>query len=219
MKYTITDTMRFCDDIGMFAIDRSIPESCVHQTEFCKRECFNDKLYKLYPAMETKDVKNEIAWKAISKQSAIEFRNKLKRARRQTNRVRLMTRGEAFSDYADVERVRILLVHNPDSVFWIPTRAWRNPVIWSMVQSTIAPLPNARIHCSLDPTNDADETSWIDTMGYSTMYFGDDTETDSRFKCPKTWQTRKGSRKREYCSSCIKGCFADFKVDVHLKKH
>ena len=52
---------RWCDDIGMFATDRPINNtkdfegSCVHRTPFCDVECYNVKLYKLYPAMHNRD--------------------------------------------------------------------------------------------------------------------------------------------------------------------
>ena len=43
--------MRYCDDIGMYAIDRS-RESCAHRTAYCNKHCYNNKLYKVYKEMK-----------------------------------------------------------------------------------------------------------------------------------------------------------------------
>ena len=87
--------IRFCDDIGMFAFDRPIHSSCVHRTDYCDSHCFNDKLYKAYPAMHGKDIRNEQYWTQITGQQVFDT---LQRKRKQTKRVRFMTRGEALSD-------------------------------------------------------------------------------------------------------------------------
>jgi hypothetical protein len=58
-------TIRWCDDIGMFAHDRPIPASCVQATDFCRSHCYNDALYPMYPAMRAKDARNEAVWQTI----------------------------------------------------------------------------------------------------------------------------------------------------------
>ena len=217
---TISDTVRFCADLGMFTIDRSISKSCTHKTSFCESNCFNDKLYKLYPAMHDKDVRNELAWDNLDQRTSKQFSRSMARKRRQTSRIRLMSRGEAFSVVGDVAKVKVLLSENPDSLFWIPTRAWRNPVIWALVQSEIMPLSNGRVMASLDPSNTDVERRDLESAGFSTMYFGDDEKTAGRFKCPKTWQKSHGKDKKVYCDAkCRNGCFSDKQVHVHLKKH
>jgi len=100
---SIAKEMRYCADIGMFALDRPIEGTCVHATEFCSAlgeggTCFNKKLYRIYPAMHSKDKRNEAAWRAIDSESAADMAKSLDRRKKQTDRIRLMTRGEAFSD-------------------------------------------------------------------------------------------------------------------------
>ena len=92
----LNDLFRWCDDIGQFAIDRPINDtnnhqgSCVHKTEFCMATCFNNKLYKLYPNMHNRDDRIESIWQSLDPLSIKPF---LQRKRKQTKRVRFMTRG------------------------------------------------------------------------------------------------------------------------------
>ena len=213
----MNSTIRFCADIGMFAYDRGIPQSCVHATEFCAVNCYNDKLYKIYPAMREKDEKNEKYWSLID--GKIVNRD-LARRKKQTGRVRLMTRGEAFSKFSDVARVESILSENPDSVFWIPTRSWRHPILRFAVRKLADNYPNARILASTDPTTTDEEWAQLKADNWSTMFFGDDNQKitpngDKHFLCPKTHGKVKAA-----CAVCKKGCFrADKRVDVHLSQH
>lgn len=217
----IESTIRWCEDIGMYAYDRSIPESCIHATAFCKTNCYNDKLYKIYPAMHGKDVKNEAYWAEID---GARVARDLSRKRKQTARVRLMTRGEAFSTFNDVERVRNIATHNlttnPETLFWIPTRGWRNPLLRVQIERLVSEFENLRILASMDPTNTAEEWADLKASGWSTMFFGDDAMRttpagDKMFLCPKTHGHVKGA-----CAVCKRGCFrADKRVDVHLSQH
>ena len=213
-------TIRWCEDIGMFAYDRSIPQSCVHATAFCRANCFNDKLYKLYPAMRDKDIRNEQYWAEITGEKV---RQDLARRKKQTNRVRLMTRGEAFSTWVDIPKVESILKENPDTLWWTPTRGWRDPLIRAELVRLRSTYSNAKILASIDPTTTAEEQASLDAEGWSTMYFGEDDELETktgnkRFKCPKTWGHVKGA-----CAVCKRGCFkADDgakPVHVHLKQH
>jgi hypothetical protein len=210
------DTIRFCPDIGMFAYDRSIKDSCVHATEFCTTSCFNDKLYKLYPKMYSKDIRNEAYWASITGE---QVRTTLSKKRRQTKRVRLMTRGEAFSTYADIPKVVDILNQNPANLWWIPTRAWRNPLMRLLLTTHIKPLPNARLLASMDTTNTVEEWESLTLDGWSTMSFGADWAThtpqmEPMYKCPKTFYHAVG-----FCERCVKGCFSKERVHVHLKQH
>lgn len=203
--------MRFVEDIGMFCLDRPIESSCVHRTEYCESNCYNNKLYKLYPAMYGKDVRNEAYWAWLDgKKLAAE----LSKRRKFKKRVRLMSRGEAFSNYGDLEKVKSFLIENPDTEIWVPTRAWRNPLLRVRIENEIMGLPNAFVMASLDPSNTADEIYDLKAAGWSTIYFGDDAETDGRYKCPKTWNGAKA-----FCAKCKKGCFSSNRVDIHLKSH
>lgn len=233
---TIATEMRHCPDIGMFALDRPIEETCRWATEFCSAmgengTCFNKKLYRIYPAMHAKDKRNETAWRAIDSEAVADWFEALNRKRKDTSRVRLMTRGEAFSDYADIERVELLANATPDRLIWIPTRAWRNPLLWAMIGELTARCPNLRVLASIDPKNwdrttpVEDREYWettavkdLETAGVSTMFYGDNDATAGRFKCPKTWGGKK--TKKGACAVCKKGCFRNDKpVHVHLKKH
>ena len=98
------DLFRFCDDIGMFANDRPINDtenhtgSCDHRTPFCDDTCYNVKLYKMYPDMAKRDDRCETIWQSLGKHNVQGIKAWLERKRKQTKRVRHMTRGEAIKD-------------------------------------------------------------------------------------------------------------------------
>lgn len=213
----VRSEIRWCEDIGMFAFDRPIPVSCIHKTKYCEDNCFNVKLYKLYPAMETKDIRNEAYWQQITGNQVL---HTLKRKRKQTKRARFMTRGEAIRDYSDVWRVYDIVITTPDTDWWMPTRAWRDPLLQAMIEAVLRPLTNLHILASMDISNTAEEWENMRAMGWSTMFFGDDTRThtplgEKMFKCPKTFGHVKGA-----CEVCKKGCFEGHgRVDVRLSEH
>jgi|TARA_Y100000296_G_C5150354_1_gene246054 hypothetical protein len=175
--------------------------------------------------MTGKDRRNEEYWQTLTGES---LKNTLNRKRNQVSRFRLMTRGEAFSDLADISRVKDLLLSNPDTIFWIPTRAWRTESIWDLVKREIAVLPNARIQASFDPSNSVGE--WLDVIrqGVGIMFFGHDSFFNDTVtgviaksmlpvvKCGKTWKTNGPD---ENCSNCDSGCFNTAQDIVHLKSH
>jgi len=168
--------------------------------------------------MHGKDIKNEEAWAG---NDVLGLAKALTRKRtKQTKRVRLMSRGEAFSDYLDVQRVANMLDAMPETLFWIPTRAWRNPVLFSMVQAMISTRNNARVLASMDPSNTSEEWEHVANLGVSTMFYGDDAmlqtpQGQRMFRCPKTHAKLSG-----HCSICKAGCFNNKKtVHVHLKQH
>lgn len=205
-------TIRFCKDIGMFSYDRSREFSCVHKTGFCEQTCFNEKLEKAFGhAIGPKDIRNDAYWLILNGRLV---KKDLARKRNQTKRVRLMTRGEAFKTAQDVYKVMEICQENPNTIFWIPTRAWRDKGLRSMIETTFALIPNARILASLDPSNTVKEVVGLKARGWSTMYYGDDNATQDRYKCPKTHNHATG-----HCAKCIKGCFSEERVDVHLKQH
>ena len=144
----------------------------------------------------------------------------LKRKKHQTSRFRFQTRGETFSVKQDVFKVKEILETNPDTVFWIPTRGWRNPLMKRLIEKEIFPIANARVLASTDRTNFPEEWKDLKDSNWSTMYFGDDHQKitpngDKHFLCPKTHKKLKG-----HCAICKAGCFRNNKrVDVHLKQH
>jgi hypothetical protein len=209
--------IRWCDDIGMFALDRPIPTSCVHRTEFCDRTCFNVKLYKFYKDMSVKDVRNEEYWQQLT---GAAMRATFKRKRKQTDRARFMTRGEALKDHNDVNRVENIVLETPGTDWWLPTRAWRNALLLAQITSRLVPIPNLHVLASMDPSNSPEDWEQTRAVGLSTMYYGDDTYLttplgEEMFKCPKTWGHVKGA-----CGVCKRGCFEGHgRVDVHLQAH
>ena len=214
------DETRFCSDIGMLSIDRPIPSSCVHKTAYCDAKCYNVKLYKMYKAMRTKDVRSEAAWNT---NIGTDWRSIFDRKRRDTSRIRLMTRGEAFSNLGDVRRVRDMALANPERTFWIPTRGWRHALVRAAIESLSGELDNVAILASLDPSNTEEEIEGLIAAGWSTMFFGNDSETPTAkharpFKCPKTWGDVHGA-----CVKCVNGCFKPVtkgqRVDVWLSEH
>jgi len=209
--------LRWCEDIGMFALDRPIPTSCLHKTEFCDKKCFNVKLYRLYPNMEKKDIRNEAYWKQLTGKA---LKATLDRRTLQTDRVRFMTRGEAIRDYSDLDRVEDICEYNPDREFWLPTRAWRDALLMARIESQLRPIRNLHVLASMDPSNPAVDWETVRAFGWSTMFFGDDKMLttplgEKMFKCPKTWGKVKGA-----CGTCKRGCFEGHgRVNVHLQGH
>jgi len=211
--------MRFCDDIGLWAIDRPIPASCVHATDYCETSCYNLKLYRLYPTMEGKDVRNENSWQGCS---AEDYPRELARKRKggRKDRFRLMTRGEAFRDSSDIHRVAAICAAMPDVLIWAPTRAWRDPLLRAQLEGLRESAPNLCLLASLDPSNTEAEYADLVSGGWPTMYFGDGSgwQGPDGFECPKTFRGLKG-----HCAQCKAGCFAERtigrRVDVILKQH
>ena len=224
---------RFCEDIGMFTIDRPIfsirnkagrvitKGSCLWKTSACD-DCFNRKFYSMYQRdMNARDVRNEESWQHMTGEA---LRLTLGRKHtRQTDRIRYMSRGEAFRDPSDVPRVEDQANANPERKMWIPTRAWRNPIMRRLIEALARRCPNLRIQASTDVTTTREEQERLDADGWSTMFFGDDDAFETltgqpRHKCVKTWDHKRGA-----CASaetCLEGgCFDTAQTHVHLKQH
>lgn len=200
---------RFVEDIGMFCLDRPM-SSCKHATDFCRKHCYNLKFYKMFD-LSDKDKRLASFWKELD---GSQLNRILSRKRRDTSRFRLMSRGEAFKTEDDVNKVVDFAEKNPDTVFWIPTRAWRSARLRSLIEDGLMGRENVRILASTDPTTSEEEQEMLERRGWSTMFFGDNSATEGRVKCPKTWEGKKG-----YCIGCEKGCFSKGRVDVHMKQH
>lgn len=215
--------MRYVEVLGMFAIDRSIPASCVHRTEACAK-CYNMKLYPMFKKMASADERYEDEWAALDPE---QIRAQLQRSRKRntSGRARLMTRGEAFSDYADVGRVRKLITVNAETKWWVPTRAWRHPLLRVMVEQAIMPLPNVALLASTDYTTTPEEYESLVLAGWSTMHFGPNHHAPrGGFHCPKTAMQVRRMKHDGVCAKCINGCFKPIekpgsRVDVYLDQH
>ena len=226
----LNDLFRWCEDIGMFATDRPINDtenfkgSCDHRTPYCDVTCYNVKLYKLYPNMSKRDDRCEAIWQSIYSGNVSQIREHLQRKRKQVKRVRFKTRGEAIKDASDVYRVRDIALANPDTLWWLPTRAWRNPLLKLMVEQDLMTLPNVAVNASFDPSNTKEEWDMMEQSDWNIMFYGDDNLTTSpssgkrMFLCPKTHKKLKG-----HCSDCKAGCFAQKTIGrtqiVHLSEH
>ena len=211
---TENPALRWCADIGMEAIDRA-PCSCKHATEFCRVNCYNLALYIRYGNMRPRDVRNEAFWNGPMSGAGIR-RAFARKTKHQTKRARIMTRGEAFSSLADVRKVEDLLGENPGTIWWIPTRSWRHPVLRAFVRALAVKYTNCRIMASIDPTTTKVELDGLVADGWSTMFFGNDDACPAvgAHKCAKTWKHAKG-----HCATCKAGCFKADRVDVWLKWH
>lgn len=212
------DELRYCADIGLWSLDRPV-STCLWRTIYCAMHCFNRKLYRVYKNMVAKDKRNEAYWQALNGQSIREHLLRKSTGGKGTikPRVRLMTRGEAFSTPNDIRKVENILASNPDVVWWIPTRSWRNEFYRPMVKALSVKYPNAKILASVDPSNTQEEVDGLKADGWSTMFFGNDDQTpqgQDAHKCAKTWNHTKGA-----CATCTEGCFGANRVDVWLKKH
>jgi hypothetical protein len=208
--------IRHCADIGLWSIDRP-RSSCKWASEFCKMTCYNRSIESRFrKSIPAKDARNEASWKSIDGRQLADM---LDRKRTPTERIRLMTRGEAFSTPDDIARVRGIAESNPQRLFWIPTRAWRDPEMEALIRETLFHVPNLRILASTDPSTSPLEDRFLRALGWSTMFYGDDTATGTpggrpMLRCPKTWQ-----HLTAHCAVCKAGCFRRSRVDVHLKQH
>lgn len=205
--------LRWVDDIGMFAIDRSRTASCVHRTSYCDEHCYNNPIeVRFHKTIPEKDNRNDIFWDWLDGKKLNDILN---RKRKPTNRLRLCTRGEPLSTTNDVFKVLDFAIKNPGTQFWVPTRGWRDPLINALIKAELWDIPNISLLASIDPSNDDEEVELLKRAGWNTMFFGDDDKTDGCFKCPKTHKHLNG-----HCDICKAGCFNKRKrVDVHLKEH
>jgi hypothetical protein len=169
-----------------------------------------------------KDVKNEKAW---AENSGEYWANIFDRKRRDTSRIRLMTRGEALRTLHDIDRVKAIPLANPDRLIMLPTKAWKDTFMRLAIERELFPIPNLVVLASLDVSPETTTMQWesLSVAGWSTMFFGDDNALETPigeafFKCPKTWGHIKGA-----CLKCKNGCFKSLikgqKVNIHLQQH
>lgn len=218
--------IKFVEHIGLFSINRARPKSCVHATEYCKQHCYCAKMENLY--MRHKDVvdqREEDYWRTLTGDIV---KADLATKKKSTARVRLMSRGEALVRTKDILKVRDICEQNPDTVFMLPTRAWRSNAMFHRMPALLQGMPNLRLLFSTDPDCFGAAMNLIakympnDLLARVTLtYFGLDEEWyrhSEAFHCPKTWDKKSGIT----CATCEGGCFDEdpsrLKI-VHFKKH
>lgn len=183
--------------------------TCKFATSFCKANCYNNAVEKCWYWVIDND-KDEQYWQSIT---GPKLRTELSHKPIRGRRVRLMTRGEAFASASDVRKVADMAKCNPNTLFWVPTRAWRSTSLRPKIKKLMSLYPNLRIMASVDPSTSQYELDGLKIEGWSTMFFGDDSDTKNRVLCPKTWEHKVG-----HCKTC-NICFSSDRVDVHLKQH
>lgn len=189
------------DGIGLPYMDRH-PCSCRHKTMFCQLFCYYKKFMR-YPNVRNYLIKAERAFQSALPSS---FEGV-------GPRFRFCKVGDPLAATQDFMRLAAIADGNPATIFWLPTRAWRDPELLMLIPH----MPdNCRVMCSIDPSNTQEEIDGLVGMGLSTMFFGNDEQSpvQGSFKCPKTWEHVKN-----HCRTCEQGCFAAEQKHVWLKKH
>jgi hypothetical protein len=217
--------IRFVPEIGLWSFSRG-RSTCAFRTTWCETHCYAQKFYRLGWARDDWDALDNEWWLTSTPESFVaELR---RRARGTPSRFRFSVKGEIWTSARDVRYVREIARLLPDTLLWIPTRAWRDDdmlrLVWDVGQMT-----NVRVMCSVDPTVELEEVLRLHTLGMSVVFAGDndpdqmrldfdgraaDYLTSSMHRCRKTWSRLKG-----YCARCSDGCFSRNKVDVLLREH
>ena len=160
--------------------------------------------------MFKRDIRIEKDWQDLTPKNIHEnIANFFKRKRKQTKRKRLNTRGESLKDVKDVYRVKAMCQAMPDDELWIPTKAWRDPIMKVLIEQELMPLPNLALNASTDPSTTKEEWEMLNRDGWNIMFYGDDelnhdpATDEPMFQCPKTKKKIKG-----HCAICKGGCFS-----------
>ena len=221
--------LRMCPDIGLWALDNGLG-NCKWKTEACK-DCYNWKMI-IYP-----DTKKAWSPGGLDDQR---WENCESKAFKGLSRVRLNTRGEAFPDVEQVQRVGQWIKDNPNTKFWIVTRAHQtgmptykaNTKLIEAIEAHVMCHDNAKVMASLDEQT---EHLWpsLKARGWNTIYYHrrnkapeyNQDKQANMHKCRKTWEIRTNPETNRpvhlkgVCKTCRNGCFSDNRVDVRLKYH
>lgn len=202
-----------CRNIGLWTINRS-RSSCKFATPFCKMHCYNKKLEAIFNhTIAKKDIINDKIWSWLDGDKLKQALSHIKTVKR----IRLMTRGEAFTSLSDTMKVLDMVTKNPDWIFWIPTRAWQDSQLRHFILNRIKPLPNVRIQASIDPYTTNSDVNLLQVEGWNLAYFGTNDLQEGFTRCPKTWKKAR-SKSTIKCSEC-NICFGTSPVNVHYKMH
>ena len=214
------EPIHYISEIGLWSFSRGCL-TCRWKTPWCKENCYNLKFYSVNPKLPGIDRNDNDYWRLTHAQQIARRINDLKIAR-----FRFAVRGEIWNTSADVMKVNEILRRCPNTLFWIPTRAWRHAYTREVIEALILPQPNSRVMASIDKTTLGEAEVELIYTGWSTVFTGDNSDPKQMFldgsenrtakymKCPKTWKHWKG-----YCRECKDGCFSAKQVSVHLKEH
>lgn len=222
----MADPIRFIKELGLWAFSRGT-KTCQWQTKWCAGHCYNKKFYRVNPKLTEVDTADELYWQ----EAEVEVFAKRIRALN-VDRFRFAVRGEIWQNSADILTVRHILEQCPNTLFWIPTRAWRTMHMVRSIEEQVLRLPNARVMASIDPTTSEHVEALLKRSGWSTVFAGDNNDprqlllapkanmelqekrTARHVRCEKTWDHHTSA-----CTVCKHGCFSPNRVDVHLKQH
>ena len=219
--------IRFTEEIGMYSFSRG-RVACRWKTPWCTKNCYNNKFYRMGWSKDEYDEEYNRYWRGVDSH---EFVLDVFKANGNEHpaRFRFAVCGEIWGKRDDVEKVMLIVQEMPDTLFWIPTRAWHDGNIADLIERIVFPMPNARVLASTDPDTTLDEFVWLRYRGWSIVFTGDnddpnqllltpngvrENKTLGMFRCEKTWDMRKG-----HCATCDAGCFSPEQVEVHLKWH
>jgi hypothetical protein len=201
-------------------------DTCIFCTPWCRQNCYAKKFYKLGYSKKEWDKKYEDWWQRVTPE---EFCQSLVKRSGAPERFRFSVKGEIWTTPEDVVKVAKILDLLPDTLFWIPTRAWHTWVMAEKIEQHVKWKTNSRVMASVDPSDDPGEVSVVRDMGWSMLYVGvnEDQEqmllgedslqvnpASGMFHCPKTWDHREG-----HCAVCEEGCFKEGVNSVRLRKH
>ena len=224
----MTANIRFVDEIGLYAFSRGCG-TCKWQTDWCRRYCYSQKFHRVNPNLVEIDQSDNAFWRGADSDqivAAIHAANNYEYPKR----FRFSVRGEIWLKCDDVEKVMLILLQMPDTLVWIPTRAWQDADMRGLIERLILPMPNARVVASTDPTTPAEADQDLRQSGWSTIFAGindngnqllldehggtTEPRTCGAFRCPKTWERVPG-----HCAVCEDGCFSKGPVSIHFRQH
>lgn len=229
------ECIRFVDDIGMFSFSRG-RSTCDFKTKWCERHCYANKFYSMGWSREDWDKLDDEWWQKTGCEEFVEEVMRCASPRMvddelvPPDRFRFAIKGEIWVNFDDVCKVRGICDILPETLFWIPTRAWWDPFMQDAIEEMVLSLPNARVMASVDPTVSASTIEELRETGWSILYVTKSNEeqgqlvlrehgleenvTKGMFRCPKTWEKKLG-----HCGTCEQGCFSAERVEVQLKYH
>ena len=223
----MSSPIRYTEEIGMYSFSRG-RVACRWQTEWCTKNCYAAKFYRLGWSKDEYDVAYNSYWRGVESD---QFVSDVLKANNHgiPARFRFAVCGEIWAKPSDVEKVYLIMYQMPETLFWIPTRAWHDGNMAEAIERLILPMDNARVLASVDPDTTEDEFVWLRHRNWSMVFAGDNSDpnqmllapggtqeklTARMHRCEKTWDQLSGR-----CATCEQGCFAPGSVRVHLKQH